>query len=789
MYIGPKNLGLINPSVLGGAYPSVLFANNEAGVWYDTAGVAGASQAKINWRKNLFLWTEEFENAFWNKPALGIDTTIGINGIEPNVAVDPFGNTTADRVHFINQTDSDLGLRKSVLALGNKQYVFSLWIRGEGANIGKQIRFRLKRATSGTGIFLTETKTLTANWQRESITITLNPNNIDIETIISSTTSEATSALIWGAQIEQASTPTTYQRISNFDENFIAAYPTHSLYQNAGATTPAIFPGDPVALQIDQSRNGLANLGPELVTNGGFDANLTGWTAGSAITAVWDAGEADLTLNFTLGNNFTNWFSSGIVVPTGTATMFLVEFDATWISGGSLQVGTAYSAAANIAPNGGVKTRYTAICGLRGGIGHPSIPSSVAFASTAVARWKIDNVTCKAIPGNHRYQTTSANRPVLARIPEGGRRNVLLRTEELTNSYWRGLNATIAVSATTPPASISTSFRVQETAVTGEHRWENTNADISIISGSTYTITVFARAAERTIIRLGFDNFSNIPGRAFFDLSAGTFNNAAVGTTASIINVGNGWYRCQVTATATSTTTTRLELNLVETTTVVNYLGDIANGVLVTAPQVELGSTVTPYQRVTINTDVTESGKRDCWGILYNGVDQSFLTQSVDFSATDEMTVWTGLRKLSDAASATLVEFSADADGNNGAFAVYAPRVAAATVDYRTRGTTTVSLTDGATSPSPTTLVFVGASDISADSTIVRKNGVQVNTSSSDQGTGNYGNYPLYFGRRNNTFLPYNGYEFGTIIRGKTTPTSQINIFEQWMARRTGITI
>jgi hypothetical protein len=200
--------------------------------------------------------------------------------------------------------------------------------------------------------------------------------------------------------------------------NFID--PTNSLFQG-NTLTPVTTVTNPVGVVIDQTQGGLGNLGAELVTNGTFDANLTGWTAGSAITAVWDNGEADLTLNFTLGNNNTNWFSSGIVVPTGTATMFFVEFDATWISGGSLQVGTAFTSAANIAPNGGVKTRYRAICGLRGGTGNAFIPSSVAFASTAVARWKIDNVTCKAIPGNQATASSDAKRPLWNEFTVNGR--------------------------------------------------------------------------------------------------------------------------------------------------------------------------------------------------------------------------------------------------------------------------------------------------------------------------------------------------------------------------------
>jgi len=81
------------------------------------------------------------------------------------------------------------------------------------------------------------------------------------------------------------------------------------------------------------------------------------------------------------------------------------------------------------------------------------------------------------------------------------------------------------------------------------------------------------------------------------------------------------------------------------------------------------------------------------------------------------------------------------------------------------------------------------SADISQDVLLVRQNGVQNATSSSDQGSGNYGNYQLFIGRRNNANFPFNGHLYQLIIRGKTTPEGKLLEAERFTARKTGLSI
>ena len=176
-----------------------------------------------------------------------------------------------------------------------------------------------------------------------------------------------------------------------------------------------------------------------------------------------------------------------------------------------------------------------------------------------------------------------------------------------------------------------------------------------------------------------------------------------------------------------------------------------------------------------------------CYGLLYDGIDDFYVTPSINFTGTDKVTVWAGVRKLSDAARAMLLEFGS----MNGVFRVEAPNTGGQPeYIFTSRGTSNGdALYRNAAVDAPNTSVLTGIGSISGDSAILRLNGSQVASSSADQGTGEYGNYPLYIGRRSGTLLPFNGYEFGIIVRGAQTSDTDIAATERWLAQKTGVTL
>lgn len=182
---------------------------------------------------------------------------------------------------------------------------------------------------------------------------------------------------------------------------------------------------------------------------------------------------------------------------------------------------------------------------------------------------------------------------------------------------------------------------------------------------------------------------------------------------------------------------------------------------------------------------------RDVNGLRYlefDGTDDFLVTASIDFSATDEVNVFSSIRKLSDAAIGLVCELSANINTNNGAFNITSPQAAAANTAFSSKGTALVAAI-GTGVVAPISLVATGIGDISADVSTLRLNGAVASATVLDQGSGNYGNFPLYIGRRGGATLPFNGHIYGLIIRGALSDSATTAKTERYMASKNGVTL
>jgi hypothetical protein len=177
--------------------------------------------------------------------------------------------------------------------------------------------------------------------------------------------------------------------------------------------------------------------------------------------------------------------------------------------------------------------------------------------------------------------------------------------------------------------------------------------------------------------------------------------------------------------------------------------------------------------------------------LAFDGLDDSMSTNSIDFSAGDKMTVWAGIRRLSAAAFGVLSELSVNYNSNNGSFLFAAPEGASNDIGFGLRGASTystASFTD-ATAPS-TSVLSVGADKALTTNEIeyMRRNGTaQALFRLFNQDTaGNFGNYPMFIGGRNNASVFFNGWLTSLIIRGAQSTQSQIEATEAWVNSRTG---
>jgi hypothetical protein len=118
---------------------------------------------------------------------------------------------------------------------------------------------------------------------------------------------------------------------------------------------------------------------------------------------------------------------------------------------------------------------------------------------------------------------------------------------------------------------------------------------------------------------------------------------------------------------------------------------------------------------------------------------------------------------------------------------------ASATVAFSSRGTTGAALNQTAISAafaSPVTFVSTATGNIAGDLSALRINGAASGTNGTgDQGSGNYGNYPLFIGARNNASLFFQGWLTSLIVRGAQSTQSQIEATESWVAGKTGVSL
>jgi len=174
-------------------------------------------------------------------------------------------------------------------------------------------------------------------------------------------------------------------------------------------------------------------------------------------------------------------------------------------------------------------------------------------------------------------------------------RNLLTFTQEFDNAGWTKNNATITANSTVAPDGTSTADKLNETATTGFH---NAGQAGTVASSTVYTVSVYAKAAERGWLALDPVNPSVANHITYFDLVNGVVGTNAAGNTAAITSVGNGWYRCSVTRTTTgSQTSIRMEATTATANNTASYAGVAGSGIFLWGAQLEQASTASDYTR------------------------------------------------------------------------------------------------------------------------------------------------------------------------------------------------
>ena len=175
-----------------------------------------------------------------------------------------------------------------------------------------------------------------------------------------------------------------------------------------------------------------------------------------------------------------------------------------------------------------------------------------------------------------------------------------------------------------------------------------------------------------------------------------------------------------------------------------------------------------------------------------DGSDDSLMTNNIDFTATDKVSLFAGVQ-VAAYADAMLLEFSSDVNVNNRSFYITAPEFNNTfgrgyySISYGNANLNALQTAYSSQGTYPDNDVLTVTHDISGSLSTIRRNGVKGVDSTADKGTGNFGNYPLYIGRRGGYSLPFNGHIYGLIGIGRLTTDSETIALEKSIAKNTGV--
>jgi len=194
---------------------------------------------------------------------------------------------------------------------------------------------------------------------------------------------------------------------------------------------------------------------------------------------------------------------------------------------------------------------------------------------------------------------------------EEQRTNLLISSNDLTGDDGTSSTVSNTQNAALGPDGTVTAAKLAANTTTPNNGRVFYPAGGITLGAGTYTYSIFLKKAEVSFVKVRIGVSGDFPG-VFFNLTNGTVGTASSGFTGRIVDYGNGYFRCSITATL-SAAHYFMGVHLASADNTLLSSATVGDGVFMWGHSLELGSFPTSYiettgSSATRNADVATMG-------------------------------------------------------------------------------------------------------------------------------------------------------------------------------------
>ena len=570
----------------GGALPpGSTFSRGTIGTLYNSQGLVAYAPS------NLLTYSNTFNNAAW--VASGGVAALTTNVVAPDGTLSYiFVSSNANAVLFQVVT--------GLLTVG-QTYTLSLYVLSSGTPITSQLSIYYN---AGSGYDAVKTFTTSNTWQRVTLTFTVVTTTAPLWFTLggNGTLPIGASLYIWGAQLEQSPTATTYTPTTSaavygprFDYD-----PTNILQQNlytysGGTSGPYVYVGATVYPNVAQAPDGTYTawrLVEDTSTGTHVYSPSSTWTPVVGQTYTWSfyVKASGRTFIYLQGAGLNaQGYTFACDLTAGTVT--------TPPPGGTITpVGNGWYYCQFTLTASGASNITVLMCNTAANFSYTGDGASGIFL------WGFQVSQTAApkpfLPTGATAQTICAPKGLL--IEESRTNTVLWSTAVGGTNGWVQTGATTAVNSSTAPDGTTTASLISEdTSVTAQHA---VYGGTTVSASTAIALTCYIKASGRSYAYIQYNDNISSAAWTSFNLTTGavvtapttlggTFTNMA----SSAVNVGNGWFRVIFTLTTNTVANGTFYIGSSPDGVQRLFTGSGAAAIYVWGAQCEIGAFPTSY--------------------------------------------------------------------------------------------------------------------------------------------------------------------------------------------------